>query len=94
MHSKIENKPLILIVDDDEDARDILEQFLANNGYRTALAENGKEAIIEWERLAPDLILMDANMPVMDGMQACAEIHQRTKKKTDANPDGNCHGQC
>jgi signal transduction histidine kinase/DNA-binding response OmpR family regulator len=70
-----EKKPLILIVDDDENAREILEQFLEGNGYRTALAEDGRQAVLEWETLAPDLILMDANMPVMNGIEACAEIH-------------------
>jgi putative two-component system response regulator len=65
----------ILIVDDNENIRGLLKNVLRFEGYETASATNGKEAL---EMLAtdqkPDLILMDIEMPVMDGYQTCKEI--------------------
>ncbi|MEK6546081.1 MAG: response regulator [Nitrospinota bacterium] len=65
----------ILIVDDNENIRGLLKNVLMFEGYETASATNGKEAL---EMLAtdqkPDLILMDIEMPVMDGYQTCKEI--------------------
>lgn len=65
---------LILIVDDDDDFRDLLAQFLENQGYRIREAEDGRQALQFIGRTPPDLILMDAEMPGMDGFTACAEI--------------------
>lgn len=65
----------ILIVDDNENIRGLLKNVLRFEGYETASATNGKEALemlaTDWK---PDLILMDVEMPVMDGYQTCKEI--------------------
>lgn len=58
----------ILIVEDDDDSRDILSTFLAANGYPVMAAKNGKEALDRLRNFAaPCLILLDLRMPVMDG---------------------------
>jgi CheY-like chemotaxis protein/anti-sigma regulatory factor (Ser/Thr protein kinase) len=64
----------VLIVDDVEDNRQLLEQFLAPIGFEIRLAVNGAEAVSEFERWRPCLILMDFRMPVMDGHEAIRRI--------------------
>jgi twitching motility two-component system response regulator PilH len=60
----------ILIVDDSQVDRSRLEQLLAGNGFQVSLAENGQQAIDSVKRTKPDAILMDVNMPGMDGFAA------------------------
>jgi CheY-like chemotaxis protein len=64
---------MILVVEDNTDIREMVCQFLEGDGYRTAHASNGREAI-DWlhSRKAPGLILLDLTMPVMDGYQFLA----------------------
>ncbi|MEX1232299.1 MAG: PAS domain S-box protein, partial [Planctomycetaceae bacterium] len=64
----------VLIADDIEDNRQLLEQFLAPVGFEIRLATNGAEAILEFEQWHPHLILMDFRMPVMDGHEAIRRI--------------------
>ncbi|MCT4562428.1 MAG: response regulator, partial [Crocinitomicaceae bacterium] len=59
----------ILIVDDEEDIRDILQYNLNKEGFTTKVAANGKEAIEIATTMRPDLILLDVMMPEMDGME-------------------------
>src|SRR5215472_17014228 len=61
----------ILIVDDDPLNVDYLEQELEDLGYTTVSARNGREALEKVTLEAPDLILLDVMMPVMDGLTAC-----------------------
>lgn len=56
-----------LIVDDDKDARDLLERLAARMNYDTVVASNGAEALQKARAVRPDLILLDLHMPVMDG---------------------------
>ena len=72
----------ILIVDDNEKTIQLLGDFLKSNGdFNTTVAKNGKEAIERALSFKPNLILMDINMPVMDGVEACKKI----KKLEDLN---------
>jgi CheY-like chemotaxis protein len=64
----------VLIADDVEDNRQLLAQLLAPVGFETRLATNGAEAVQEFERWRPHLILMDFRMPVMDGREAIRRI--------------------
>ena len=64
----------ILVVDDAPFIRQLLEQVLQHYGYLIATAENGQQAIESFLQLQPDLILMDADMPVLDGIEACTQI--------------------
>lgn len=64
----------ILLVEDLEEDRRLLTEFLTNRGYRIYLATDGLEAIQIAEKVQPDLILMDINMPNCDGHTAAFRI--------------------
>jgi len=66
--------PVILIAEDFEDARDLYKDYLEFSGFDVETASNGREAIDRAIALQPDLILMDASMPVLDGWQATREL--------------------
>jgi len=79
----MENKKVnILVVDDDERTRRMMEAMLAPQGYGVILAKDGTEAVDVAKRKKPDFILMDMMMPVMDGLTACYQIkaNPATKK--------------
>jgi two-component system cell cycle response regulator DivK len=62
--------PLVLIAEDFEDARELYREYLEFSGFVVETAANGREALDRAATLQPDLILMDASMPVLDGWQA------------------------
>ncbi|AFY73306.1 PAS domain S-box [Synechococcus sp. PCC 7502] len=62
--------PLILIADDNDANTITVSSYLSAKGYRMILAQNGKEAIAMAKAHHPDIILMDIQMPVMDGLEA------------------------
>ena len=68
--SEPDSRPLILLVDDFEDALAIYGQYLDFRGYRVVVARNGEEAIAEARSHRPDLILLDIRMPGMSGIDA------------------------
>jgi CheY-like chemotaxis protein len=61
--------PRILIADDDVAIRRLLDRLLRIEGYETVTASNGREALDEIEREAPDLLLLDLMMPIMSGWE-------------------------
>jgi CheY-like chemotaxis protein len=65
-----EKDPLVLLVDDDEGTRLLAGVSLKNAGFATVEAANGEEGVAACERYRPDLILIDAVMPGMDGFSA------------------------
>ena len=67
---------LVLIVDDDRSTRGTLRHTLQRNGFRVEEAANGVEALALLGRCQPDVVLMDAVMPVMDGFAACARMRE------------------
>ncbi|MEZ5672406.1 MAG: response regulator [Thiotrichaceae bacterium] len=69
-------QPTILVVDDAPLMRRILVEVLGRFGYHVETTENGQQAIDYFLVNRPDLILMDADMPVLDGVTACAQIRQ------------------
>jgi len=71
----------ILAVDDVYASRLLLNKLLSGLGYRVQEASNGQEAIRQWEKWNPDLILMDMRMPIMDGYEATKQIKSRVKDK-------------
>jgi PAS domain S-box-containing protein len=73
--------PIILVVDDHAENRDLMMKLLTFIGFRVRSAENGEVAIRTWQEWKPQLILMDLHMPVMDGLQAIRKIkaHRRGK---------------
>jgi two-component system cell cycle response regulator DivK len=64
----------ILVVEDQEDNRQILRDLLGNAGYELSEAENGEEALTAVASQRPDLILMDIQLPIMDGYEATRRI--------------------
>lgn len=71
----------ILVVEDSEDIRMLLEQILEDQGYELLFAENGLEAINQAHAQHPDLILMDLSLPVMTGWEAIEHLRQITEFK-------------
>ena len=69
----------ILIVDDEEDMRNLVEMYLLNSGYKCLQAENGRMAISLLEVHHVDLILMDIMMPEMDGFSICEKIRSQSE---------------
>ena len=74
-------QPLVLVVEDYQDAREMYAAYLAFSGYRVAEATNGVEAIEKTVELMPDIILMDLALPRMDGWEATRrlKLDERTK---------------
>jgi CheY-like chemotaxis protein len=77
-----EHGPLILVVDDYQDAREMYAEYLQYSGFRVAEARNGNEAVAQARSLKPDLILMDLSLPGMDGWEATRVLKadEATKK--------------
>ncbi len=69
--------PLVLHVDDDKSTLIMAESVLKNAGYSVVHASNGVDAIARFEESAPDIVIMDAVMPEMDGFHAIAAIRER-----------------
>lgn len=69
--------PLILIADDDDDNIETIWDYLLSRGYRLTRAVNGKEAIAETYSQAPDLILMDIQMPEVNGLEAIQTLREQ-----------------
>ena len=68
------NPPLILVVDDSESNRDILDMRLRASGYEVIQAVDGEDALTVARREKPDLILLDVMMPKLDGFEVCRRL--------------------
>lgn len=69
-----ENRPLVLVIEDDPDLRRILCLQIAKLGYDTAEAADGREGFAKARELTPDLLLLDLMMPEMDGFQVLKRV--------------------
>ncbi|MCS6940572.1 MAG: response regulator [Roseiflexaceae bacterium] len=67
----------ILIVDDNRDILDLVQRVLAAEGYDIITARNGIEALQREAELTPDLIVLDVNLPYLDGWEVCRQIKAR-----------------
>jgi DNA-binding response OmpR family regulator len=74
----------VLVVDDEEQVRELLSEFLRGKGYDVALAESGKTALDVAERWNPHVILLDIRLPDLDGIEVCARL--RSIEKTRSIP--------
>lgn len=69
--------PTILIADDDDDVRDVIEFKLQVAGYRTLTADNGRSALNLAMDRRPRAIILDVTMPQLDGLSVCHALHAR-----------------
>jgi two-component system response regulator HydG len=72
------DKARLLVVDDEASARSGLERLLRDAGYDVVTAADGREALALFGERATDLVVTDLKMPVMDGMQLLAHLHERS----------------
>lgn len=72
----------ILVVDDEENIRELYRVELSEEGYHVALAENGHQALSKFESFRPDLVTLDVIMPGMNGI----EVLQRIREKNPSVP--------
>ncbi len=68
--------PTVMIVEDSDDTRLLLRKLLQMSGCQVIEARDGQEAVSMVERGCPDMILMDLNLPLMDGLAATERIRQ------------------
>jgi len=66
--------PKVLLVEDSEDSRDGLARHLRRKGYETLIAVDGRQGVDVARAEAPDLILMDMSLPVLDGWEATRQL--------------------
>lgn len=77
-------KPLVVIVEDEEDSRELLKDLLEYNGYRVQTAVNGKQALELLDELGDQacIVLLDLFMPVLDGWGVYEQLKARGKLET------------
>ena len=71
-----ETGKLVLVVDDDPDARDFLTTVLEDNGYSTASAKDGSEAVAFLDEQIPDLVTLDITMPEKSGVAVYRRLRE------------------
>ena len=69
----------VLIVEDEEAARNALAKLLKSEGLDVEVAEDGEVALLKTEERAPDLIVTDVSMPKMDGLELLAKVREKHK---------------
>ena len=68
----------ILVVDDDKNICELLRLYLEKEGYGVILAHDGEEAVVKFNALKPDIILLDIMLPGIDGWHVCREIRKKS----------------
>ncbi len=71
----------ILVVDDDASTRTLLELILSSGGHEITLLNDGREALAYLKTNTPELIVIDVNMPVLDGIEVCSRIKKLPRFK-------------
>ena len=69
----------ILLVDDDRQNSEFLRKFLEVEGYEVTYAENGRKGWVAFSAIRPDLVLLDVNMPVMNGFELARLIREQDR---------------
>ena len=69
----------VLVVEDDGNIAELLRLYLEKDGFTVSIAPDGGKGVTEFERFAPDLVLLDIMLPVMDGWSVCREIRSVSK---------------
>ena len=76
-----DKKLKILVVDDDENIREVLSDLLLLEGYEVLLAEEGEQALIIFERELPDIIITDLGMPGISGWEVAKRIKSKDSSR-------------
>ncbi|MDT5156711.1 MAG: two-component system, cell cycle response regulator DivK [Acidobacteriota bacterium] len=76
MDSEAKSTPVVMLVEDFQDTREMMRRMLELKGCRVVEAANGQEAITLSQQGGLDLVLMDLNMPVLDGFNATLRIRE------------------
>lgn len=71
-------KQKILIVDDDENIAELISLYLTKECFETRMVYNGEDALTQFQRFKPDLILLDLMLPGIDGYHVCREIRRES----------------
>lgn len=74
-----ENEIKILVVDDEEKIVEVVRSYLENNGYKVYTAYNGSRALEIFERMSPNLIILDLMLPDMSGEDICRSIRKKSR---------------
>ena len=68
----------VLVVDDDKNICELLRLYLEKEGYSVILSHDGEEAVVKFNALKPDIVLLDIMLPSLDGWQVCREIRKKS----------------
>lgn len=74
----MERNKTIMIVDDDKNIAELIDVYLSKDGYKTKKFYNGVDALREFTKIAPHLIILDIMLPEMDGYEICREIRKKS----------------
>ena len=69
----------VLVVEDDGNIAELLRLYLEKDGFSVTIASDGGKGVSEFERVSPDLVLLDLMLPVIDGWGVCREIRTSSK---------------
>ncbi|HSG06325.1 MAG TPA: response regulator, partial [Nitrospiria bacterium] len=74
-----QQKPVILVVDDDERISSLVQSSLQANNFSTVSAQDGEEALSLWKENNPDLVILDIMLPKIDGIEVCRRIRAESE---------------
>ncbi len=80
MISHVSHSDTVLLVDDEQDIRDVLHMALSDYGYQVMMAENGEEALALYYPTLPPIVITDIKMPVMDGIELLKRIKRHNSE--------------
>ena len=67
----------ILVVDDERNIVELVRLYLEKEGFAVVAASDGEQALVQYERTGPDLVVLDLMLPKMDGFEVCRELRRR-----------------
>lgn len=67
----------VLVIEDELELAQVLRSYLENAGYQVESAQRGDTGLSAWERMRPDLVILDLNLPGLDGLQVAREIRRK-----------------
>ena len=71
-------KRRVLVVDDDENIVKLVAMYLEKDGYRVEAAHDGREALVQFRRSKPDIVILDLMLPEIDGLDVCRTIREQS----------------